>query len=343
MNQFTDNTTQVSVIMPVYNAEDFLAIAINSVLNQTFKSFELIIINDGSTDTSHDIISTYKDPRIVYIRQENQGQTKASNVGINKAKGKYIKFLDADDAMNILHLEAQYTVMNNSKDILVSSQWAYFYKDTSKVEFEQEVTNQDYNSPVEWFYESQTLGRGMLGAWLWLIPRILLDNAGYWNENLTLNNDYDFSIRLLCASKGVRFASDAKIYYRKGVENAITKSKSYKAMASAIDTTVLGMHTMLEMEDSNRMRLVFANRFQDWIYQMYPSYPALIELAEQHIIALGGSNLKPRGGLIFESLNKLLGWRFTYLVQKFVYKYGWSFVLKFKESKKKQDFIRKGL
>lgn len=89
----------VSVIMPAYNMEKYIGDSIKSVLNQNYKNFELIIINDGSSDGTKEIAAKYQhmDERITYIEQENKGVSAARNVGISCAKGKYISFLDADD------------------------------------------------------------------------------------------------------------------------------------------------------------------------------------------------------------------------------------------------------
>jgi glycosyltransferase involved in cell wall biosynthesis len=89
---------KVSVILPVYNAEKYLKEAIDSILNQTYTDFELILINDGSTDGSQEIIDNYKDHRIVHISNEiNKGLIYSLNKAIDFAKGKYIARMDADD------------------------------------------------------------------------------------------------------------------------------------------------------------------------------------------------------------------------------------------------------
>ncbi len=87
----------LSVILPVYNAEDFLHDSIQSILNQTFVDFELIIINDGSKDKSLEIINSFRDPRIVVVNQLNKGLAKSLNVGLELSKGRYIARMDADD------------------------------------------------------------------------------------------------------------------------------------------------------------------------------------------------------------------------------------------------------
>ena len=89
--------TDISVIVPIYNAEKYLNKCIKSLINQTKKELEFILVNDGSTDSSEEIIKSYKDKRIKYYKNENQGIGKTRNFGIDKATGKYIMFLDSDD------------------------------------------------------------------------------------------------------------------------------------------------------------------------------------------------------------------------------------------------------
>src|SRR5690606_8126065 len=86
-----------SVIIPLYNKENFVAATIDSVLAQSFSDFELIVVDDGSSDNSGQIVQSYTDKRITYIRTENRGVSSARNLGIEKASADYITFLDADD------------------------------------------------------------------------------------------------------------------------------------------------------------------------------------------------------------------------------------------------------
>jgi glycosyltransferase involved in cell wall biosynthesis len=99
---------KVTILMPVYNSEKFLREAIDSILNQSFKNFEFIIIDDGSTDSSKEIIETYKDPRIKYFNnKENMGVARTLNRGIRLAKGEYIARMDADDISHSDRLRLQ--------------------------------------------------------------------------------------------------------------------------------------------------------------------------------------------------------------------------------------------
>lgn len=109
---------KVSVILPVYNAEKYLAAAIDSILQQTFTDFELLLINDGSTDSSEQIIQRYNDPRIVYVRNEsNQGLIYSLNKAIDLAKGEYIARMDADDVALPERFSEQTTFLDNQKNV----------------------------------------------------------------------------------------------------------------------------------------------------------------------------------------------------------------------------------
>ncbi|RKY26862.1 MAG: glycosyltransferase family 2 protein [Candidatus Omnitrophota bacterium] len=94
-----------SIIIPSYNRKYLLKIAIESVLEQTFKDFELIIVDDGSTDKTKELVETYKDKRIKYFYQENKGPASARNLGIKNSSGEYICFLDSDDRFRRQKLE----------------------------------------------------------------------------------------------------------------------------------------------------------------------------------------------------------------------------------------------
>lgn len=116
----------ISVLMPAYNAGKYIADAIDSVLQQTYPEFELLIIDDGSTDNTRKIISTVCDSRIVYISQSNQGVAAALNRALRLARGKYIARLDADDIAHPLRLEKQLRFLElNPSYVLVGSDAEY--------------------------------------------------------------------------------------------------------------------------------------------------------------------------------------------------------------------------
>lgn len=110
-------TPKISVIMPTLNAEKYLKKAIDSILNQTFKNFEFIIIDDNSTDNTIKIIKNYKDKRIKLIKGKNKGIASALNLGIKHSKGEYIARMDADDISLPQRLEKQIQFMDQHSEI----------------------------------------------------------------------------------------------------------------------------------------------------------------------------------------------------------------------------------
>ena len=105
-----NNQPKISVIIPVYNTAKYLSKCLDSILNQTLKEIEVIVVNDGSKDNSQELIDVYKekDDRIVAIQKENGGLSDARNVGIDVANGEFIAFIDSDDYIDLLMFEKMY-------------------------------------------------------------------------------------------------------------------------------------------------------------------------------------------------------------------------------------------
>lgn len=116
----------ISIIVPVYGAEKYVATTLRSILAQTYENFEVLIIDDGSPDRSIEICQQFSDPRIKIIRQENRGLPGARNTGIRHAQGDYIAFLDADDLWLPTKLEKHINHLNNSPNVGISFSYSAF-------------------------------------------------------------------------------------------------------------------------------------------------------------------------------------------------------------------------
>jgi len=190
-----DNKPIISVLMPVYNGEKYLPKAIKSILGQTFSNFEFIIINDGSTDKTEEIIKSFSDPRIIYIRNEsNLGLSKSFNIGIDRAKGEYLARMDADDISEPKRFERQLLFLKKRPhvDIVGSS-----------------LTFIDENDKKEWIYRRQLNHINIKFTSLFSTPimhptimgRIGIFKSHHYNEGLSNSEDYELWSRLLFSTK----------------------------------------------------------------------------------------------------------------------------------------------
>lgn len=324
----------ISIIVPAYNAEVWLKDCLEGILAQSFREIEVVVVDDGSNDGTAKLTKSIDDHRLRLIRQSNGGQSQAINRGVEESRGRFIKLVDADDWINPGHLERQFHSLDGTKDVLSACGWGYFVEAPANTRARPEATDRDYDDPLEWLVDSLTLDEGMMGGWKWLIPRTVWERSGGYDEQLSLNNDFDFSIRLLLASQGVRFAKGAIYAYRKGVSGALSGSVGRRAMESAFRTTEAGCATLLAREDSLRIRKICADRWQFWLFKFYPEFPDLANGAEQQIRALGGSSLQMGGGRLMRMLEPWIGWRGVRQVQSIVYRCGWHRILALKSKRR---------
>jgi glycosyltransferase involved in cell wall biosynthesis len=303
------NQPLITIITPCYNSQEYLRETINSVLKQTYRNFEWILVNDGSSDKTEDIILGIEDDRIKYLYQENKGQCAASNLGLSHSKGQFIKFLDSDDLLNATHLENLVKCIVDD-ETLVSCAWGKFYNDdVDTFRLFPEKVSRNLNS-LEWIKTSISQRYDMMAAWIWLIPKPIIYKSGMWDETLTLNNDFDFSIRLLINSKNVVFCSNAILMYRE-LTQSLSKSASYAAFCSAVKSNLIGVENILRLSSDLSTKQLCADRLQDWVYQCYPKYIDLVLILETKIQSLGGSKIKIEGGNLFKLCALIFGWKFA--------------------------------
>jgi glycosyltransferase involved in cell wall biosynthesis len=304
--------------MPAYNVEDYVADALNSALGQTWSPLEVVVVNDGSTDRTGEILDAYDSEYDCFrvLHQDNQGQCAAANDAYRAAEGELIKFFDADDLLSPEFVERQVEQIGGSTSHVASAEWARFYEDPSEATFEPEDVWQDMD-PVDWLVTAWEDGRPMMQCALWLIPRPVLEESGLWNERLSLINDFEFFSRVLVHAEGVRFTPGARLYYRSGLDDSLSGQDSREHVESAFRSLIDGTQHLLDREDSLRTRRAAANMLQDFIYGYYPHHPDLRGKVQDRIQELGGSDLEPKGPPGFELLRPVLGWKLARQVQRF--------------------------
>lgn len=188
----TFSSPEVSVIMPCFNAENYIAESIESILQQSFTDFELILINDGSTDKTLDIIKHYasSDARIVVIEKENSGQTDSMNVGIYKSRGQLIARLDSDDVALPDRLKEQVAYMRKSPDVVLLGACAFEIDMYGAI-----IKADDYPSNSALFKNLIKRKRFFAHSSAMFRSNIVKQLRGY-NPRIKHSQDYDLWLRL---------------------------------------------------------------------------------------------------------------------------------------------------
>jgi glycosyltransferase involved in cell wall biosynthesis len=218
----------VSIIVPVYNGEPFIGEAIDSVLAQTYRPIEIIVVDDGSQDSTAKIVQSYS--QVIYIHQKNSGHGVAKNTGIQHSKGEYLAFLDSDDLWDAQKTEIQldYLLKNPDTDYVICNMKNFLQPGWSP------PTNiGDFHSEDE--------VAGYIPSAL-LIRRNILNKVGYFNSNMRRANDTDWHFR--AKDKGARMANVNKLLlYRRIHESNLShhrgiESRAVKELLQAVRNSV---------------------------------------------------------------------------------------------------------
>lgn len=306
----SSNNPLVSICIPAYNSEKFIAQTLHSVLNQSYKNIDIIVVDDGSVDRTLEIVSSVQDNRLKFVSQPNRGASVARNHAYYLSSGTYIKFMDADDIISINCIEDQVNALLHKTNCVASAKWGRFFKDDlSDFQFSPEWVWKTMQG-IEWIVESLIEhGSNMTQPGIFLIPKDLIERVGLWDEELTLIDDFDFMTRILTESDEVVFCEDAILYYRGGMTNSLSMQKSRKSLESAFKAQFSGINSILKKQQSNKSKLACANSLQLWAYEFYPGHPDLYKTISKKIEELGGSTVKMDGGKIFLLLRNIFGWR----------------------------------
>ena len=231
-----------SVIIPVYNVEEYIAECIEMVLNQTYKYFELILVDDGSTDNSYYICNQYKekDNRIKVIHKSNGGASSARNLGLDNAEGEYIIFIDSDDYWNGKDvLQNLSNIIDNGKpDIIVFRCLNWNLSTDKKVvdlpEYNFEIINKnDVEKSVHYLFSEKQLPGGPVSS---TVKRSLIEkNSIRFIEGIK-GEDYDWNFNLLLNAKSITATNDVNYVYRQSRKGSVTTTADLKSVKDLLFT-----------------------------------------------------------------------------------------------------------
>lgn len=226
-----ENKSKISVVIPVYNDEDYLCECIDSIENQTLKDFEIILVNDGSTDRTSEIIQNYAshNSNIKVINQNNLGAAEARNKGLEAASGKYIIFLDADDFFEPNMLEQLYeNAENNKSEVVIFDADKY---DTINGKFSQMNILQMNLFPKKKVFSSSDIPDNIFrcinpAPWTKFYRKSFILDLGIKYQNLPNSNDLFFNVSALLGAERISVVNKVFVHYRTNNVNSIQAMKS---------------------------------------------------------------------------------------------------------------------
>lgn len=274
---------KVSVIIPVYNASKYIDKCISSVVNQSYPNIEIIVIDDGSTDSSLDIANKYKSNAVKIISQTNKGAAAARNAGLQIATGEYIQFLDADDILEKQKIEIQIGVLqkyNYPSNVVASCGWKHLKDTVYEVNDNQKKVWHTYQKPIEILKDFATVPCCLPHS-VYLTPLKLIHEIGGWNEKLSKNDDGEFFARILEKTEKLIFCPNSYSFYR-STPNSLSKQTSSKVALSQIQSQLI-MADIMEKELGEPAHDAICKMLTSSLCSIYPYYRKTRKIGEAYL------------------------------------------------------------
>lgn len=236
MKKSKNTSPKISVIIPVYKVEKYLDRCLQSVTKQTYDNLEIILVDDGSPDNCPQICDEWakKDNRIIVIHKENAGVSSARNLGLDKATGEYVTFVDSDDTIDESMYEKMMKLMKDNVD-LVFCRFKFIslngeienVKEINITELEKDKNNVEsfYYRPTKYYKNQNTMGS------IWRVifrNKLLKTNNLNFNTGIKIQEDKEFVLRVLNCCNGVKVLDENLYNYYQTPNSALTNSKNYK-------------------------------------------------------------------------------------------------------------------
>jgi glycosyltransferase involved in cell wall biosynthesis len=301
----------VSILIPAYNSDQWVETALQSALAQTWKRSEIILVDDGSTDSTFEVARRYESEHVKVVSQRNSGASAARNHALSLAQGDFIQWLDADDMLDPGKIAVQLKAIQFDPlcDKVLSSSWGTFRCRPHKARFAPNALWQDLD-PLDWLLLKMNQNLWM-AIQAWLVPRGLSEKAGSWNTKLLRNNDGEYFDRIIAASRGVRFVPEAKSYVRSA--NFRSVSSQFNISSAKIESiflsTKLQVDLLLSLEDSERTRSACLRLIQRWLGYFYPEREDIVRQLKSLAHDLGGTLGEPELPWKYRIVQRTLGWR----------------------------------
>jgi glycosyltransferase involved in cell wall biosynthesis len=309
----------VSILIPAFNAQNWIADTIKSATSQVWQRKEIIVVDDGSTDETLAVARQFASRELKVVAQSNQGAAAARNHAFSLCQGDYVQWLDADDLLAPDKISRQMSVVEGIQDrrLLLSCAWGRFIYRVRRAKFTSTKLWCDL-SPVEWLILKLSENAYMQTD-TWLVSRELCEAAGPWDTRMLSDDDGEYFCRVILASNGIRFVPDAKAFYRLTPSSRL----SYVGLSDRKkDALLLSIRLHLEylqsFENSMRVRTACVTFLQNSLINFYPERPDIVEEMQQLAAKCGGSLSLPRLRWKYAWIEPPLGWSLAKRAQYFL-------------------------
>ncbi|MGJ8548649.1 glycosyltransferase family 2 protein [Winogradskyella wichelsiae] len=305
---------KVSIIIPLYNASEYLKETMHSVLSQSYTNIEIMVIDDHSTDDSFNKALEFQSNTIIVKRNKGKGACAARNYGFELSTGEYIQFLDADDILSSDKIEKQVEALNGSKTELAVCNTVHFSGKPEDGKCVDQAYVYSTTKPEEFFinlWGGYALPMHMIQTSAWLTPRALIEKVGFWNETLAKDQDGEFFARVGLQSSGIIYVPEVKNYYRKhSTGKNIASQKKEIHLNSIFKSTELKAEYLFSKTESEASKRAIATQYKHVAIDAWPQYKNIFYEAIAKCEALGGSPYNPvLGGKVIEIIKRVLGWQ----------------------------------
>jgi glycosyltransferase involved in cell wall biosynthesis len=315
----------VSILIPSYNAQEWIAETLRSALAQTWKRKEIIVVDDGSTDQTLAIARRFESGSVRVVTQKNQGAASARNTALSLCQGDYIQWLDADDLLAPNKIARQMAILDEKvgKKTLLSSEFGKFLHRWQRTEFVRTELWEDL-SPTEWLLRKMGLNLYMQTA-TWLVSRELSEESGPWDTRMLSDDDGEYFCRVLLNSEGTRFVPDARVYYRGFRASSLAYvGKSDRKREALWLSMQLHIGYLRSLEDTPRIRQACLTYLQRNLINFYPERADIVCQAEQVAADLGGQLHAPHLSWKYSWIKSAFGWTAAKNVSLEMRKFRWS-------------------
>lgn len=314
---------KVSVIIPVFNCKIGLDKTIESVRNQTYQDFEIVIVNDGSDAETTNLLKAIEDDKVFVYHKTNEGAAVARNFGFQKSNGQIVQFLDAGDVIHPDKFKMQIDDLSLNPNKLSLCYYMYF-SNYAEIDFNKNINQSHF------IYSTDDTQAFLINLWggygnmnfiqtnCWMFHRNLVEKVGGWRNYRCPDDDGEFFARLVLASKGIVCTKKVLNYYFNSINDDfhLSRNKNSKYIKNNLLTIDLKYKYILEKGMRNGLEQAIAWQYFVFAVNNYPLHKTLSKIAYNRFNVLNQTPPKLiLGGQIIRNITYIFGWKIARLIR----------------------------